>query len=219
MLLITSPGELETTITKSFQYASALRRWVTRFDQPAAVSAINNLLERSFPASEGDIQGDNHLAPSPEDIMEVDDETDDSPNTHVRDFIHTQSSRSSVKEILFRKRVRQNGVMLSIQDSHRGNSWIEFYGNDARHTNDTAVGSIMKIALTEQGTFLVIRRLKPLPISAIDPFQEFIDFPGKMYLAELEGESLLIEAKKFKNHIAYYETSDGKAVVVSLSRY
>lgn len=217
-------GELEATITRSFQRASALRRWISRVDQPAAISAINKLLQRSFPAYETDLQENYLPVPTTTDNMNPDEaDSDCEPDGHIKDLIHANirkhAASGSFREVIFRKRVRHNGVILSTKESHVGNSWIEFWGASSQRANDTCIGNITKIAFTEFGIYLAVHCLMPLPTFAVDPFAEFIDFPGKMYSSKLEVDATVIEIAKFKNHIAYYRPDSEKAVVVSLCRY
>ena len=59
----------------SFLRAAALRRWISRSDQPDEVKAVSTLLAKSFPPGRGTHHENNLIAPEPSDEMEMPRET------------------------------------------------------------------------------------------------------------------------------------------------
>lgn len=155
------------------------------------------------------------------DDVDVEDNADSGPNDYVKSLIVQSETRTQTSSFLsFIKRTRHNGVMLSTADSHAGNSWIEFYEERKRKPDCVSVGCIKKIVSTDYGLHLVVYKPQLLSPSTIDPFADFIDFPGKLYSANLSSDPIVVEIGRFKNHVARYQIpKSSNAVIVSLSRY
>lgn len=186
--------------------------------------AILNLLAKSFPPERG-TNYENTLI-TPQEIQSVDMEVDqDLPEPNdmnvsklIRRAIRKGDSKVS-SSLSFRKRVRINGAVFSVKETHLGNSIVEFYLPGARNAADIEVGVIEYLVNVGNLTFVVLRKHLPVTDDTTDPFSKYIDFPGKLYSAQM-SEFEVIEATRLKSHVVRFPIPDSSnVVIVSLSRY
>ncbi|KAK0215388.1 hypothetical protein IW262DRAFT_1277845 [Armillaria fumosa] len=109
------------------------------------------------------------------------------------------------------------GVTFSCQSTHLGGSLIAYY--PTTKPQDLVVGSIQEIK-TENGQILfAIKRQAPLPDAKYDPFKHYADFPATMYsLKMVDGPLDTIHPSQIWSHVARYEFSHERAVIIDLCR-
>jgi len=186
--LTLSLGVLEATILKSYMRASNIRRWLRRPDCPAVIREFKRLFELSFVTS-------NRRA--------ANFDTDDEAN-----FAKLTTEPAHFK---------YDGTNYSRASTHLGNSIVLFYPPNLE--SEAVAGSIQKIEVAEDGVHFWIQRQKPLAQSKHDPFSRFPSYLAKTYSSSMSGQNPeRIPIADVLGHAARFEFSDGRAVIVDLSR-
>ncbi|KAJ7050117.1 hypothetical protein C8F01DRAFT_1348131 [Mycena amicta] len=106
-----------------------------------------------------------------------------------------------------------NGMHFSRARTHLGNSMIEY----ATLEGVVRVGSIEDIRQGPGGTQFVVRQQLPLEAGKNDPFLPFPDFPAVTFSSHM-GFLETISPSHVIGHVARFNFSDERAVILSLSR-
>lgn len=113
-------------------------------------------------------------------------------------------------------RYKYKGAIYSRASTHLGNSLIMYYPPSS--TSATA-GSIQKIQIIGNQVYFLIQRQAPLPSHKRDPFTPFPHFPAKTYSSKMQdGPMDRINPSSVISHVARFEFSDDRVVILNLSR-
>ncbi|KIK54501.1 hypothetical protein GYMLUDRAFT_114637, partial [Collybiopsis luxurians FD-317 M1] len=110
-----------------------------------------------------------------------------------------------------------NGVNYSRSQTHIGNSLVLFYAS----LTDTKpiAGSIQKIEINKGQPFFHICRQQPLPSSKHDPFCHYPWFFAQSYSSEMSTlPPDRVPASRIVSHVARFNFSNGRSVILNLSR-
>lgn len=214
-------GQLESTLVETFLRGAFLRQWLADDQHPQALKFVSDLLKKTFPPEKG-LNREKTLGETNSDAMEIDVEEplDDGEISHLlKARLKAATQRRTISTKLY-KRFRIDGIVYSINDSHPGNSVIQYRASSA--SSNYEIGEIQKIIMDSDTLYLSVKRQMPLPSNVVDPFTRYQDFPAALFSADLMDEEDLIEAAQVVSHVArcpvkYCEVNC--AVLVSLNRY
>jgi hypothetical protein len=114
-------------------------------------------------------------------------------------------------------RYSYKGVTFSKASVHYGNSLILYYPS-IDSTVSTA-GSIQKIQTCGNTVRFHVRRQAPLPAGSYDPFARYPALGAKTYARQmLDGIEDIVGASSIICHVARWEFSSDRCVVLSLSK-
>jgi len=109
------------------------------------------------------------------------------------------------------------GVNYSRAQTHLGNSLVKFYPSSS--STEAVVGSIQRIDIQQGHPFFYIQRQEPLPPHKYDPFRRYPWFFAKMYSSKMSSGLLdVVPASGILSHVARYNCSGDRAVILTLSR-
>lgn len=115
-----------------------------------------------------------------------------------------------------RAHYNHNGVVFSRASTHLGNSLILYY---PPLSTTAIVGSIQKIEASGEEAFFWVKRQAPLSSNKYDPFCRYTSFPAKVYSSLMDnGPEDRIRPQAVVSHIARFEFSSERAVILNLSR-
>ncbi|KAF9062835.1 hypothetical protein BDP27DRAFT_1368545 [Rhodocollybia butyracea] len=127
------------------------------------------------------------------------------------DHMHTQAVNRSD-----RAHYQYNGVNFSRSTTHLGNSLVLF---TPLHSTEAVAGSIQRIEVCNSVPFFHIQRQKPLPLTKFDPFKRYPWFFAKTYSSKMSCDPPeRVPASRILSHVARYNFSDDRAVILNLSR-
>ncbi|KAJ6532079.1 hypothetical protein B0H19DRAFT_853988, partial [Mycena capillaripes] len=110
-----------------------------------------------------------------------------------------------------------NGIGYSRASTHLGNSLVLYYPSTSANT--PIAGSIEQILSTGEDTSFIIRRQAPLPPGQSDPFRRYYPyFPAQTYSSKMQNTTDTVKPSMIFSHLARFEFSQDRAVVVNLSR-
>ncbi|KAE9384265.1 hypothetical protein BT96DRAFT_781174, partial [Gymnopus androsaceus JB14] len=109
------------------------------------------------------------------------------------------------------------GVNYSRAQTHLGNSLVRYYPSPS--SNQAAVGSIQQINIQQGHPIFYVQRQESLPSHKYDPFRRYPWFFAKMYSSRMSSGPLdIIPASSVFSHVARYNCSGDRAVILTLSR-
>nr|GAT44655.1 predicted protein [Mycena chlorophos] len=109
------------------------------------------------------------------------------------------------------------GVNFSRASAHLGNSLVLY--SPAADAATPIAGSIVRIVSQGAATTFSIRRQALLPAGSLDPFARYHPyFPAVTYSSEMQDTYDDVDPSQVLAHCARFEFSEGRAVVVNLSR-
>jgi len=110
-----------------------------------------------------------------------------------------------------------NGVNYSRAQTHLGNSLVKFYPSPS--SAEAVVGSIQRIDVQQGHPIFYLQRQEPLPPHKYDPFRRYPWFFAKMYSSKMSSGPLdIVPASSISSHVARYNCSGDRAVMLTLSR-
>jgi hypothetical protein len=110
-----------------------------------------------------------------------------------------------------------NGAVFSRSSTHLGNSLISYYPTPSSTT--PIAGSIQKIMTSDDQVYFLVKRQAPLPQSKFDPFRRYTTFPATVYSSKMDdGPDDRVCPQSVLSHIARFEFSSERAVILNLSR-
>ncbi len=109
------------------------------------------------------------------------------------------------------------GVTFSCQSTHLRGSLVVYY--PTLKPQDLVVGSIQEIKTESRQVSFTIKHQAPLPVTKFDPFRHYVDFPATMYSSKMiDGPLNSIHPSQIWSHVARYEFSHKRAVIIDLCR-
>ncbi len=110
-----------------------------------------------------------------------------------------------------------HNVIYSQASTHLGGSLVCYYPHSA--SSELRVGSIQDIRSEHGQVVFKIQRQEPLPSSKYDPFQRYPDFLATTFSSRMvDGTLDSVHPKLVRSHVARYEFSDERAVILDLCR-
>jgi hypothetical protein len=110
-----------------------------------------------------------------------------------------------------------NGVIFSRSSTHLGNSLVLYY--PTLSSVDPIAGSIQSIQCSGSQVYFYIKRQAPLPLTKYDPFCRYPSFPAKLYSSKMvDGPDDVVPVESAVSHVARFELSSERAVILNLSR-
>ncbi|KAJ7089606.1 hypothetical protein C8R44DRAFT_613175 [Mycena epipterygia] len=107
------------------------------------------------------------------------------------------------------------GAHYSRSSTHLGNSLVLYV---EAVSGKTYAGSVEEIVVGKEKVEFKVRRQAPLPPGKNDPFKIFPHFPAQTYSSKMSDRVDTIAPGSVIGHVARYEFSDERAVVLNLSR-
>jgi hypothetical protein len=108
------------------------------------------------------------------------------------------------------------GITYSRASAHVGNSLVSYLPPSSV---DCVAGSIQKITTSGDSVVFSIKRQAPLPANAFDPFIRFNLLRAKSYSSKMsDGPDDVVPPTAILNHVARYNYSNGRAVILNLSK-
>ncbi|EEB90019.1 hypothetical protein MPER_11832 [Moniliophthora perniciosa FA553] len=181
-------GAAESIIMRSQTRVANIRRWLRRRDCPEAIRQLKVLFDKAFVPV-------NSVAASSE-------------------FIEFKGShRSYLKDSV------DDNVKYSPATTHAGNSNVIYR---ARPGSDPVAGQIQYIenvkAAGRDTAILHVRQYLPLPSNHYDPFQRYPHIHAKSYCSDLSYTIDKIAIDDIVSHAARFDYSEGRSVLLNLSR-
>ena len=110
-----------------------------------------------------------------------------------------------------------NGVVFSRSSTHLGNSLVLYY--PTLSSTDPIAGSVQTIQRSGGQVYFHIKRQAPLPPTKHDPFRRYLSFPAKLYSSKMvDGPDDVVPVESVVSHVARFELSSERAVILNLSR-
>jgi hypothetical protein len=136
--------------------------------------------------------------------------------------VYTQTEPSvslpeSETEITTPARYQHGGVSFTRSSTHLGNSQILFYTGGDQHT-PLVPGVIKSIRVQGGIPSFIVNRHQPLDNQVADPFKRYPYMEIKLYSAQLDPETEVVELNWVVAHFARYQFQQEYVAVLSLSR-
>ncbi|KAG6862936.1 hypothetical protein C0991_009378, partial [Blastosporella zonata] len=112
--------------------------------------------------------------------------------------------------------ILHDGAHYSRSTTHLGNSLISYYPSQSARA--PVAGSIQKITVNESSAWLTVKRHAPLLPDAYDPFVRYPSFPARVYSSKMLDREDHIPITSVVSHVARYNFSEERAVILTLSR-
>jgi hypothetical protein len=196
------PGEMESTLLRSFLKAAKLKRWLAKPDCPPVMKECKVLFDKIYlpKVSDSDVSGT-----AGEDTIEPVSAPPD-----LRAFLN------GPKQVVMPARVRHNGIMYSTAKTHQGNSLVQFYPHGDRTLSP--IPASIKHIYCDKKTYLAVQRQLPAGNTVVDPFALYPYFPAKLYSSQLSPTLELVQLDWIFSHYARWNFSRDHSVVLSLNR-
>ena len=179
---------------RSFLRAGRLKSWLARSECPPAIRECKTLFDKL--------------------IARVYD-TQAEPSTSLQE--PSASLQEPETGTTTPARYQHGRVSFAQSSTHQGNSQILYYAGGDQRT--PLVASVIKsIFIRREKPSFVVNRHLPLDNQAIDPFSRFPHMEIKLYLAQLDPETEIVELDWIVAHFARYPFLEEYVAVLSLSR-
>ena len=154
---------MESTLLTSFLKASKIKRWLTNTQASPIIPEIKSLYDHIYASN----NLDDHSSMGDEDQTQTCGLVGLSIPKDIQPLLQNNNS-----EIHLQARLKCDGIIYSMYQTHQGNSQVFFHPNGNKNSAPTPgfIQYIYSVSTKPNITFLVIQHTVPVDKSVIDPF-------------------------------------------------